>query len=551
MLLLPFTISTAFYKMQKKLHFFTCCTFWLLQGLFWGNLSAQTKSNQKITLDSVALRFSQTITEADLKKHLSILASDAYEGRETGTKGQKMAAEYLRTFFQNENIGSPLNNYFQTFELDKKNKLPQNTLTINKKTLQNKKDYFFIGNWDEMTTQRQDLLFVGYGIEDEKYNDYARVQAAGKILMILMGEPKTDDQTYLLSGTNKPSSWSKNEEKLKIALKKKAKGVVWVYENDALFSFTLKQYEPYLNRASYDFKTEKEEKDLKDYNLPQIYLSRSAFFKIIKWNDKKMKQEIEAAIAQKGVWKQNLQTDFLLDKTSKAETIQTENVIAFIEGTDKKEEVLVISAHYDHIGIIRGQINNGADDDGSGTVTVMELAQAFQEAKKAGFAPRRSIAFMLFTGEEKGLLGSEYYSNNPIFEHKQVIANLNIDMVGRIDNRYEDNPDYIYIIGSDMLSDDLHQLQEQVAKLYAPQIKLDYTYNDKDDPNQFYYRSDHYNFAKHNIPVIFYFNGTHEDYHQPTDEVEKIHFGKMQNIGRLIFCTAWHLVQAENRPALK
>ncbi len=271
----------------------------------------------------------------------------------------------------------------------------------------------------------------------------------------------------------------------------------------------------------------------------------------MKWNDKKMAQEVKTAIAQKGVWKKSFQTDFLLDKTAKAETIQTENVIAFIEGTDKKEEVLVISAHYDHIGIINGEINNGADDDGSGTVTVMELAQAFQEAKKAGFAPRRSIAFMFFTGEEKGLLGSEYYSNNPIFEHKNVVANLNIDMVGRIDNRYEDNPDYIYVIGSDMLSDDLHQLQEQVAKLYAPQIKLDYTYNDKDDPNQFYYRSDHYNFAKHDIPVIFYFNGTHEDYHQPTDEVEKIHFGKMQNIGRLIFATAWHLVQSENRPTLK
>ncbi|WP_161626127.1 hypothetical protein [Hugenholtzia roseola] len=212
--------------MQKKLLLFSSCTFWLLQGLLVWQLAAQTKSSQQIALDSAAVRFSQTITEADLKKHLSILASDAYEGRETGTKGQKMAAEYLRTFFQNENIGSPLAGYVQPFELDKKNKLPQNTLKINKKTLQNKKDYFFVGNWEQMTTQNQELLFVGYGIEDEKYNDYAQVQAEGKILMILMGEPKTNDQTYLISGTNKPSIWSKNEEKLKIALKKKAKGIV-------------------------------------------------------------------------------------------------------------------------------------------------------------------------------------------------------------------------------------------------------------------------------------------------------------------------------------
>jgi hypothetical protein len=231
---------------------------------------------------------------------------------------------------------------------------------------------------------------------------------------------------------------------------------------------------------------------------------------------------------------------------SGADTIYTENVMGFMEGTDLKDEVLVITSHYDHVGTQNNQIHNGADDDGSGTVSVLEIAQAFAEAKKTGRGPRRSILFMNVTGEEKGLLGSAHYVLNPTVSLEQTIADLNIDMVGRTDPEHEGKGEYIYVIGSDKLSSELHAINEEANKKYT-KIDLDYKYNDPNDPNRFYYRSDHYNFAKNKIPVVFYFNGTHADYHQPTDDIEKIEFGKMQTRARLVFHTAWELVNRDKR----
>ena len=233
--------------------------------------------------------------------------------------------------------------------------------------------------------------------------------------------------------------------------------------------------------------------------------------------------------------------------TIKGEEIDTENVIAIIEGSEKPEEYLVISSHLDHIGTHEGEINNGADDDGSGTVTLLEIAEAFQKSVADGNGPKRSIIFLHVTGEEKGLLGSEYYTNNPLYPLVNTVANLNIDMVGRTDpKRVNDNPNYIYLIGSDRLSTELHEISEEVNKATV-NIDLDYTYNARDDPNRFYSRSDHYNFAKNNIPVIFYFNGTHDDYHKPTDTVEKIEFDLMETRARLIFATAWELANRVER----
>ena len=231
----------------------------------------------------------------------------------------------------------------------------------------------------------------------------------------------------------------------------------------------------------------------------------------------------------------------------KGEEIDTENVVAIIEGSEKPEEYLVISSHLDHIGAHEGEINNGADDDGSGTVTLLEIAEAFQKAVADGKGPKRSVIFLHVTGEEKGLLGSAYYANNPLYPLANTIANLNIDMVGRTDpKRVSNNPNYIYLIGSDRLSTELHEISEQVNKVTV-NIDLDYTYNAHDDPNRFYFRSDHYNFAKNNIPVIFYFNGTHDDYHKPTDTVEKIEFDLMETRARLIFATAWELANRAER----
>lgn len=228
-------------------------------------------------------------------------------------------------------------------------------------------------------------------------------------------------------------------------------------------------------------------------------------------------------------------------------TKPSENVVAYIEGIEKPEEIVVISSHYDHLGKDKkGNIFNGADDDASGTMAILEIAEAFAEAIKNGHSPKRSILFLNTTGEEKGLVGSRYYTNNPIFPLKNTVADLNIDMIGRVDSTHLKNPNYIYLIGSDKLSSELHLLSEKINR-ETIQLQLDYTYNAEDDPNRFYYRSDHYHFAKNNIPIIFYFNGTHADYHKITDTADKINYPLLAKRTQLIFLTAWEIANRKNR----
>lgn len=233
---------------------------------------------------------------------------------------------------------------------------------------------------------------------------------------------------------------------------------------------------------------------------------------------------------------------------TRGEIKDTENVVAYIKGSSIPEEVLVISSHYDHVGVDdEGNIFNGADDDGSGTVAILEIAEAFKMAREDGYTPKRSILFLNVTGEEKGLVGSKFYSENPVFPLANTVANLNIDMIGRIGEGMENAGDYVYLIGSDKLSTELHELSEEVNNKYM-NLNLDYTFNDENDPNRFYYRSDHYHFAKNDIPIIFYFNGVHEDYHRPTDTPDKIEYDLLEKRAKLIFLTAWEIANRETRP---
>ena len=224
---------------------------------------------------------------------------------------------------------------------------------------------------------------------------------------------------------------------------------------------------------------------------------------------------------------------------------QSENILAFIEGSEKPEEIIVVSAHYDHVGMSNGEIYNGADDDGSGTVALLEMAQAFQLAKKAGNGPKRSILFLHVTGEEHGLLGSKYYADNPIFPMANTVANLNIDMIGRCDPG-NCGKEYVYVIGSEMLSTDLKKINETANK-ETVNLELNYKYDDPNDKDRLYYRSDHYNFAKNGIPVIFYFDGIHEDYHKPTDTPDKIDYVSLKKRTQLVFATAWELANRKDR----
>lgn len=243
-----------------------------------------------------------------------------------------------------------------------------------------------------------------------------------------------------------------------------------------------------------------------------------------------------------GSYYQKVPSDFM-KKRGGGSLPDSENILAFIEGSEKPEEIVVISGHYDHVGTKNGVVYNGADDDGSGTVAVMEIAKAFQSAKKAGKGPKRSILFLHVTGEEHGLFGSDYYTSNPVFPLANTVVDLNIDMIGR-DDPENRGKQYVYVIGSEMLSSQLKVITEAANKR-TNNLELNYKYDDPSDPQKLYYRSDHYNFAKNNIPVAFFFDGIHEDYHKPTDDVEKIDYDLLAKRTQLVFATAWELA---NRP---
>ena len=236
--------------------------------------------------------------------------------------------------------------------------------------------------------------------------------------------------------------------------------------------------------------------------------------------------------------------EFYFSKDSPA----SQNVVAYIEGSTHPEEVIIISGHLDHLGTSNDVTFYGADDNASGTAALMEMAKAFALAKKEGHGPKRSILFLHLTAEEAGLLGSSYYVKHPIYPLEKTVVDLNIDMIGRVDRIYEEKQEenYIYIIGADRLSTKLHYISE-AANAQFTNLILDYKYNDERDNNRYYYRSDHYNFALENIPVIFYFNGDHADYHQPTDTPDKINYPLLQKRTQLIFSTAWYLANDEKR----
>jgi hypothetical protein len=484
-----------------------------------------------------ALKYAEIITKKGLYDHLSVLASDEYEGRETGKPGQRKAAAYIAQHFKDIGLSGPTqesNPYFQTFNLYKQ-QFTELELTLGKNKLKIQKDLLPLGKFD--FDGQAEFVFAGYGLEHEKRNDYAGLNVEGKIVVVLEGEPKNSEGTYLLSGSNFSSSQSRPQSKSKLAREKKAAGLIIIMD-DQSFDRSARYAKAMLSGSQLSF-------DNKSSTFASILLKQGSAAPLLGCKPKKVSTTLLNALNKKSL--PNFPKGYI--KTQRLQDpVETENVLGYLEGTSKKEEILVITAHHDHIGIIDGQINNGADDDGSGTTALLEIANAFAQAAKNGIRPFRSILFLSVTGEEKGLFGSSFYTENPIFSLQQTIANLNVDMIGRVDDRHLTDSNYVYIIGSDLLSTELHALSEKTRQDYNSPIKFDYRYRDRNDPEQFYYRSDHYNFAKNNIPVIFYFTGVHPDYHRPTDDIEKIMFGKMSSITKLIFYTAWELANVENRP---
>lgn len=474
-------------------------------------------------------KYAAFITQEELRQDLEEIASDAYEGRDTGKPGQKKAADYIRSRFISYGIPPVpdaeargiVEGYYQPFELlvDKPGAV---TLIASGREFKHMDGHFTFGDRLGEPFDAATILYMGDGS--------GPMGEAARDAVVLVRDPAKG-----LAGMEAFRSLITHA--LPVSLRAEDAGarvLIVVSENTAPVMAAMGHQlgEGRMRLAALPGKDKEE-------GMQTLFMSPKDAERMLadaRLNMKKLaKLKPGRSIAQP--------TSFKLAQNGGR--LQSENVLGYIEGTDKKDELIVVTAHYDHIGVEDGEVYNGADDDGSGTVAIMAMAKAFAQAKADGHGPRRSILIMPVSAEEKGLLGSRYYSEFPVFPLENTVANLNIDMIGRVDSANAASPPYVYVIGSDRLSKDLHRINEEANAHVG--LKLDYTFNAPDDPNRFYYRSDHYNFARKGVPAIFYFSGVHEDYHGPGDTVDKIRFDLLHQRSLLVFHTAWELANREDR----
>jgi len=456
----------------------------------------------------VSIKYAKTITPEQMREKLSVLASDEFEGRETGTEGQKKASAFLENFYKEIGLQGPANGtYRQKFSMYQSD---WSDVYIKGKGGKKKNgvDFIFAGSANMDKEMKLPTMYIGNG------SDIDNMDLTGKGVMV------TGASREMMGKLNKSG----------------AKAIFIMAGDDEQFMQTMPRQARFRLKGRLRF-----DKELSGNESIVFYITKKMGSELLNTSVEKLDASVDSPASIKS-------RTVRFQVKEKIAELKTENMVAFLEGTDLKDEVLVISSHYDHIGQNEDGtvINNGADDDGSGTTGVMEIAEAFAQAAREGNRPRRSILFLNVTGEEKGLLGSAYYADNPLFPIAKTVNNLNIDMIGRVDPDHENDRNYVYAIGSEKLSSHLKVISE-FANITYTGLNLDYRYDDPKDTNRFYYRSDHYNFAKKGIPIIFYFNGVHADYHRPTDTVDKIEFDVMAKRAQLVFHTAWILANRNDR----
>ena len=457
----------------------------------FGDLYAQKKHKPE--------KFAKTITAGDLSKHLYILASAEMEGRETAMPGERKAAAYIENEFRRIGLLPANNGSYHLKYFLYQDSLTDAGMKVNGTSFSLDKDFNPVIDANvEGVFRFSEIVYIG----SKAIDSLGKINLAGKLILVKSAPGRRIPPELINKGVA---------------------GILYLSTNN------------YPRKESADRKSRLISNIYKSSVSPQQYIISEAVAKAI------MKENYSSDIASGSVVKSFPAKIELSMKKINLE-LETSNVMGMVEGTDLKDEYLFITSHHDHIGKRGTVINYGADDDGSGTVGVLEMAEAFAKAKKEGKGPRRTVVFMTVSGEEKGLLGSEYYSENPVFPMEKTTANLNIDMIGRIDPKRKngDSLNYVFVIGDDKLSSDLRPVSEAVNKKYV-KMELDYKFNDLSDPNRFYYRSDHYNFARKGVPIIFYFNGTHADYHRPTDTPDKINYPLMAKRAQLVFYTAWEM----------
>ena len=488
-------------------------------------------------------RYQATITPGELEGLLYTYADDYLRGRETGQPGQRFAARFLAGQYaamgieaRGTGVGGPLDRYLQPFELEQKS-LRSLTATVDRP------------DGSRVLTSRASMGDVAGAVVVPAYG---QIKSDAPARVVFVGDGQSLDGMDL-DGAYAVMLPGADQQATRGALAAlNGAGVAAALLASAPAAAAL---QPQATRAfaagRLALPEVSGETDDDEGGLPTILFV----------GQDTVAQLMDAAGVEAGPDGTYPTGDtglrLALDAEYETEMVPTENVVAYVEGSDPvlKSEVVVISAHLDHVGddgTGEDAIYNGADDDGSGTVTILEIAEAFQRAKEDGHGPRRSVLLLHVTGEEEGLLGSEYYADRePIVPVAQTAANLNIDMIGRYDpERGFETTDYVYIIGGDLISQDLSDMNAAVNDATGTDLFLSDRFNSPDDPNQFFRRSDHWNFGKYDVPFIFYFTGTHEDYHGVGDSADKIDYERMARIGRLIFGTAWEIANRDERPAV-
>lgn len=468
--------------------------------------------------------YATLITPVGLKEHLSVLASDSMEGRETATEGQRKAAGYIEKQFRAIGLAPGWNSGYQQNFPVYQDSLNRASLTVDGQLLRMDTDFVVTNNSAfNVSFAASEVLFVGYGLSDSVRDDYEKVNARGKIVMVFPGA------AYKIIKGKRVKDRVPDIYTLQLAAQKN--GAIALLITDKNFP-----------RKPSSGKGDMYVTDRMKENIPNTFIISDSIGRKIMGTDYYIARKIMKTGPPPP---KSCYLSVMLELDKMTDRLESSNVIGVVEGTDKKDEAIIITAHYDHLGKRDSLIYYGADDDASGTSAVIEIAEAFAKAAAAGVKPRRSIIFMTVSGEEKGLWGSSYYSENNSVALEKISANINIDMIGRIeDGRRQDSSNYIYVVGDDKLSTDLRPLSEQANNNYT-KLMLDYKFNDPNDPMRIYYRSDHYNFAKKGVPAIFYFSGLHKDYHRPTDTEDKINYELLTKRTQLIFYTAWELANRE------
>lgn len=499
----------------------------------------------------------EKITAAQLRDYLYFVASDEMEGRDTPSRGLDTVAKFLAMNLSRWGLKPAGDNgtYFQKINLRRSRLDPAKTqaeISGHKYTLG--EDFFASLNPGTASGQ---VVYVGHGwvIKNKNIDAYRGVDIKDKIVVFYGGGLPKGASLSDLSG-NQGGDWDTPSE---YAWKHGAKGAIIIPDSRVMSNLSARR-QVTLERTGQFSVAAFEQKEAP--GMPMITASApmiQALFQGEKLDGTQILNMREAG-SPGDSFELSTQKRVNFTVANAYEETQTQNVVAVLEGRDPvlKNEYVAVGAHYDHVGVRTGagvtgdKIFNGADDDGSGTVAVLAMAEALSHSP---VKPKRSVLFVWHTGEERGLWGSQYFTDNPTVPLASIITQLNIDMIGRskragdtsIGNRSLTGPDEIYVIGSKMMSTELGQLSEAVNKSYL-NLSFNYLYDNPKDPNRFFFRSDHFNYARKGIPIIFYFDGEHEDYHKPSDSPDKIDYQKMEKVARTICVTLLELANAKTRP---